>query len=127
MKLDPDLKLELLEKAGIYSNRLSIDEPKIVFKTKEVLAMPKQITEGRRTTAYKYYGITYLDHNLVFLNIRKMPDEKTIENTLVHELIHLRFPYLSHGKKFNKLIRRLKEKDFLHTKKENSKGKNFHS
>ncbi len=118
MKLDPDLKLELLEKAGIYSNRLSIDEPKIVFKTKEVLAMSKQITEGRRTTAYKYYGITYLDHNLVFLNIRKMPDEKTIENTLVHELIHLRFPYLSHGKKFNKLIRQtLKGKRFPPYKK----------
>jgi len=86
VKLDPDLKLELLEKAGIYSNRLSIDEPKIVFKTKEVLAMPKQITEGRRTTAYKYYGITYLDHNLVFLNIRKIPDEKTIEGVMPNSI-----------------------------------------
>jgi len=29
-----------------------------------------------------------------------------LENTIVHELIHLRFPYLSHGKRFNKLVRR---------------------
>lgn len=104
MKFDPDLRLQILEKVGIYSNRLSIPEPKVLFTTKEVLTVPKEMTEGRRSTAYKYYGISYLEHNLIFLNIRKMPDEKTIENTLVHELLHLRFPYLSHGKKFNKLV-----------------------
>lgn len=105
MKLDPDLRLEILEKAGIYSNRFSIPEPKLVLTTKEVLQMPKEMTEGRRTTAYKYYGVSYLQHNLVFINVRKIPDKKTLENTLVHELIHMRFPYLSHGRRFNKLVR----------------------
>lgn len=105
MKLDPDLRLQILEKAGIYSNRFSISEPKLVLTTREVLEMPKEITEGRRTTAYKYYGVSYLQHNLVFINVRKIPDEKTLENTLVHELIHMRFPYLSHGRRFNRLVR----------------------
>jgi len=114
VKLDPDFKLQILEKIGIYSSRFSILEPKVLLTTKEVLDMPKEMTEGRRTSAYKYYGVTYLQHNLVFINVRKIFDDKTLENTLVHELIHLRFPYLAHGKRFNKLVRQgLRGKTFL--------------
>ncbi len=114
MKLDPDLRLQILEKIGIYSSRFSISEPKVLLTTREVLEMPKEMTEGRRTSAYKYYGVSYLEHNLVFINVRKTPDDKTLENTLVHELIHLRFPYLAHGKRFNKLVRQgLRGKTFL--------------
>jgi len=114
VKLDPELRLQILEKIGIYSNRFSILEPKILLSTKEVLDTPKEMTEGRRTSAYKYYGVSYLQHNLVFINVRKIPDEKTLENTIVHELIHMRFPYLAHGKRFNKLVRQgLGGKTFL--------------
>lgn len=105
MKLDPELRLQILEKVGIYSNRFSILEPKVMMTTKEVLEMPREMTEGRRTSAYKYYGVSYLQHNLIFINVRKIPDEKNLENTIVHELVHMRFPYLSHGKRFNKLVR----------------------
>jgi len=114
VKLDADFRLEILEKIGIYSSRFSIQEPKVLLTTREVLEMPKEMTEGRRTSAYKYYGVSYLEHNLVFINVRKTPDDKTLENTLVHELIHLRFPYLAHGKRFNKLVRQgLRGKTFL--------------
>jgi len=102
---DSDLRFKILEKTGIYANRFGIQEPKVLLTTKEVLEMPKEMTEGRRTSAYKYYGVSYMQHNMIFVNVRKMPDEKTLENTIVHELIHLRFPYLSHGKRFNKLVR----------------------
>ena len=118
MKLDDDLKLQIFQKASITSQRFSIPEPMILLTTKEVLDAPREMTEGRRTSAYKYYGISYLQHNLVFLNVRKIPDEKTLENTLVHELIHMRFPYLAHGKRFNKLVRQgLKGKTFSPYKK----------
>jgi Zn-dependent peptidase ImmA (M78 family) len=114
MKLDPDLRLQILEKVGIYSNRFSISEPRLLLTTKEVLDAPKEMTEGRRTSAYKYYGVSYLQHNLVFINVRKIPNEKTLENTIVHELIHMRFPYLAHGKRFNKLVRQgIRGKTFL--------------
>ena len=113
MRLNPELRLQILEKIGIYSNRFSVLEPQILLSTKEVLDAPKELTEGRRTSAYKYYGVSYLQHNLVFINVRKIPDEKTLENTIVHELIHMRFPYLAHGKRFNKLVRQgLKGKTF---------------
>ena len=105
MKLDDELRLVILEKVGIYSKRFSLDEPQVFLTNKEVLAAPKEITEGRRTTAYKYYGVSYLEQNSIFINVKRIPDEKTLENTIVHELIHQRFPYLSHGKRFNKLVR----------------------
>jgi Zn-dependent peptidase ImmA (M78 family) len=118
MKLDPELQFIILEKVGIYSNRFSVQEPKVLLSTKEVLDMPREITEGRRTSAYKYYGVSYLQENLIFINVRKIPDEKSLENTIVHELIHMRFPYLSHGKRFNKLIRQgLRGKSFPPYKK----------
>jgi len=114
VKLDPELKLQILEKIGIYSNRFSIPEPTVLLTTKEVLDAPKGMTEGRRTSAYKYYGVAYLQHNLVFINIRKIPDERILEDTIVHELIHMRFPYLAHGKRFNRLVRQgLRGKSFL--------------
>ena len=106
MKLDPDLRLEILEKVGVYSVRFSIREPHTVLSTKEVLQMPSEMTTGRRTSAYKYYGVSYMYHNLVFINVRKIPDYKVLENTIVHELVHMRFPYLSHGRRFNSLVRR---------------------
>lgn len=106
MKLDSDLRLRILEKVGIYSQRFSIPEPRLLLTTKEVLEMPKSSTEGRRTSAYKYYGISYLKHNMIFINVRKIPDEKILEDTIVHELVHMRFPYLAHGRRFKKLVRK---------------------
>ena len=105
MKLDDDMRLSILEKIGVYSNRFSIQEPYVFLTSKEVMMAPKEITEGRRTTAYKYYGVAYLEHNSIFINVKKIPDDKVLENTIIHELIHHRFPYLSHGKRFNKLVR----------------------
>jgi hypothetical protein len=89
MKLDSELTLQILEKVGAYSHRFSISEPRILLTTMEVLDMPREITEWRRTSAYKYYGASYLQHNLVFINVRKIPDGKTLENTIVYELIHM--------------------------------------
>ena len=114
MKLDPDLRLAICEKVGIYANRFSILEPKVLFTTREVLDMPKEMTEGGRSSAYKYLGLSYNKQSLIFINVKKISNEKDLENTIVHELIHQRFPYLSHGKRFNKLVRQgLQGKKFL--------------
>ena len=113
MKLDPDLRLRIFEQVGIYANRFSIPEPKVLLTTREVLDMPREITEGARTSAYKYLGLSYNKQSLIFINVRKISNEKDLENTIVHELIHQRFPYLSHGKRFNKLVRHgLKGQEF---------------
>lgn len=106
MKITPDLRVSILEMVGVYASRFSIPEPHTLLSTREVLDMPKYVTVGRRTTAYKYYGVAYLRHNVVFLNVRKISNTKVLEKTIVHELVHLRFPYLSHGKRFNDIVRR---------------------
>lgn len=106
MKLTPDLRLSVLESVGIYASRFSIPEPQVLMSTREVLETPREVTAGRRTTAYKYYGTAYLRHNTIFLNIRKIPDMKSLERTIVHELVHMRFPYLSHGRRFEGLVER---------------------
>ena len=62
MKLNDELRLSILEKVGVYSNRFSINEPQVFLTNKEVLNAPREITVGRRTTAYKYYGVAYLQH-----------------------------------------------------------------
>jgi len=49
VKLDPDLRLKINEKVGIYANRFSILEPKVLLTTREVLDMPREMTEGART------------------------------------------------------------------------------
>ena len=105
VKLDPDLRLRIYEIAGIYASRFSIPEPKVLLTTREVLDMPREMTEGARTSAYKYLGLSYNKQNLIFINVRKISSEMDLENTIVHELIHQRFPYLGHGKRFNKLVR----------------------
>lgn len=106
MRLDPDLRLRILEMVGVYAERFSIPEPRVLLTTREVLEAPRETTEGRRTSAYKYYGVSYMLHNTVFINVRKIPDERGLEGTIVHELVHMRFPYLSHGRRFNALVRR---------------------
>lgn len=120
MNLDDDLRLYILEKSGILSTHLSISEPKVLLTSREVLEMPKEITAGRRTTAYKYYGVSYMQHNTIFVNVKKIPDQKALDDTIAHELVHLRFPYLSHGRRFNKIVRQvLKDKTFPPYKKRN--------
>ena len=106
MKLDPALRVRVLEMAGVYAARLSVQEPLVLMTQKEVLGAPREHTVGRRTSAYKYYGVSYLRHNTIFVNVRKIPDEAELEKTVAHEMVHMRFPYLSHGKRFNSLVRR---------------------
>ena len=106
MKITPSLRASVLEMVETYAARFSVPAPRILLSTREVLNMPKHVTAGRRTTAYKYYGVAYMQHNVVFLNIRKISDMKVLEKTIVHEIAHLRFPYLAHGKRFNNIVKK---------------------
>lgn len=107
MEPDPPTRLRVLEMAGVYAARLSVAEPRVLMTPREVLEAPREHTRGRRTSAYKYYGVAYLEHGTVFVNVRKIPDERELEKTVAHELVHMRFPYLSHGRRFDSLVRRV--------------------
>lgn len=104
MKLTPELEIHINERVTYYSQKLSIKKPKCVLRVKDVLALPRDITKGRRTSAYRYYGVAYIKDNILFFNIKLLPSIKRLELTIIHELIHLRFPYLQHGSKFKERI-----------------------
>lgn len=106
MKLTPEIRQITMQWVKEYSIQFSIPKPRTLLTTREVLDMPRRVTAGRRTSAYKYYGVAYLKHGTVFINIRKMPDMEKLKETVIHELAHLRFPYLSHGERFDAIVRR---------------------
>lgn len=54
----------------------------------------------------RYLGVAYHKANMIWVN----PNHETIDgarHTLAHEFIHFRFPYLSHGSKFEEYTQRL--------------------
>jgi hypothetical protein len=80
------------------------DMPKVVFTRKEVLAMPKDLTVGRRTVTHKCLGICFRRAKTILINVKKHTSYEDLKHTIVHELVHYRFGYLKHGMRFEKRI-----------------------
>jgi hypothetical protein len=105
MRLTPALTTWIEKQVTLYSNLLNIKKPKYVLRVKDVLNLPREVTRGRRTSAYKYYGIAYLKHKIIFINVRRSPSYSKLKTTIVHELVHLRFPYMNHGSRFRMKVK----------------------
>jgi hypothetical protein len=80
------------------------DTPALVFTRKEVLALPTDLTAGRRTVTGKYLGICFNEAKTILINVKKHTSFQEIRHTAVHELVHYRFRYLNHGKDFEHRI-----------------------
>ena len=78
--------------------------PDIVFTRREVLAMPKELTAGRRTVTHKCLGICFCRARTILINVKKHTSYDDLKHTIVHELVHYRFRYLKHGMRFEKRI-----------------------
>ncbi|HEC65995.1 MAG TPA: hypothetical protein ENI23_11940 [bacterium] len=102
MRLTDSLLKYMADLTERYCEQCSMETPFLWFTTREVKDAPASWTKGRRTSAYHYYGVTYHGANAVFINVRLHKTRKSIQNTVSHELVHLRFPYLSHGIEFDK-------------------------
>lgn len=122
MKLTDSILDFLYQNAYKFSIQIGIDEkdiPSLMFTRKEVLAKPETI--GRRNTP-RYYGVFFEDINTVFINVKHFQTRKRMKETLVHELVHKRFPYLGHGHDFEKKVQDiLKGKTFKPYKPVNKK------
>ena len=90
-----------------YCNQLKVNIPDMVYRHCDVMRLPKNITDGRRYSARKYLGVCYMYDGIIFLNVKKFHSKVRLKRTLAHELIHLRFPHLSHGREFEKKIDQL--------------------
>ena len=106
MKLTLKRKEKTLELINKYSKNFSVDVNQVFTKTREVLDAPRHQTEGRRTTAWKCYGVCWYKPKIIFINMRKLQNMQHLREVIVHEITHLRFQYLAHGEKFESIIQR---------------------
>jgi hypothetical protein len=111
-------KMQVLRKDLIkYSKQIGIlncEIPKLVFYGEEfkVDSNAAEIRHGlkpsrrggRHTT---YYGLCSYYSRIIFVNIRTSRTLRELRMTLVHELVHYRFHYLSHGIKFEDRIKQI--------------------
>jgi len=105
LKNRPNIVKFTEERLEHYSKMASLSyTPTLVTRTREVYDMPMKYTRGRRTSAYKYFGVCYSRAKTIFINIRLHRSRKSIEHTIAHEVCHMRYPYLSHGDQFEKRI-----------------------
>ena len=68
-----------------------------------------EIRHGRRASRRggrytKYYGLCTVYSRTILVNIRGRRTLRELNHTLVHELVHYRFRYMSHGPKHEKRI-----------------------
>ena len=51
------------------------------------------LTKGysRTRNPYRYYGVASREMNVVFLNVKLAPNRAHLKNTMVHELVHIRY------------------------------------
>lgn len=59
----------------------------------------KQLGSAKaRFTGSQVYGATQMPQNLIFINLKKNRTKKETERTIVHELLHAKFPSLPERK-----------------------------
>ena len=108
LRLTPYRRSWVQDKVSKCAKQIGISEndtPDIVCTRKGVLALPKELTTGRRTVTHKCLGICFRRAKTIFINIKYHSSLQDIEHTVVHEFIHYRFPYLRHGKQFEQRIK----------------------
>jgi hypothetical protein len=69
----------------IYANQIGIreqDRPSVVFTSNGVLALPKHLTEGRRTVSHKYLGICFCKAKTILINVKKHRSFKDLKHTI---------------------------------------------
>ena len=98
------------ERLEHYSRMASLSfTPTLITRTRDVMEMPLKYTIGRRTSAYKYFGVCYSKGKTIFINLRLHSSRKSIDRTVAHEIVHIRYPYLSHGEQFEKRIKAMEK------------------
>jgi hypothetical protein len=97
MKLTDSKRSWVTQEFNKYARQIGIPTelmPDLMLTTREVKDMPIELTEGRRTSAYKHFGVCFVFACTIFINVRAHKTIAGIRDTIVHELVHYRFPYM---------------------------------
>ena len=93
----------LLERLELYCKRLGVPVPRIVWTKKEMKKLDKFYRGPRHGRGVRGYCCKRI--NCIYIAYAKHHTLKDLEHTLLHELIHFRFPSLQHGPKFEAKIK----------------------
>ena len=96
----------LLERLELYCKRLGVPVPRIVWTKKEMKKLDKFYRGPRHGRGVRGYCCKRI--NCIYIAYARHHTLKDLEHTLLHELIHFRFPSLQHGPKFEAKIKELK-------------------
>jgi hypothetical protein len=102
-----DIKSWIEKELRKYAKQIGItdyDISDVFFSEEEVNAMPLELTAGIRNVTFKCYGACLIEAKTIFINVKKHTSFERLKHTIVHELVHYRFRYLKHGRKFEKRI-----------------------
>jgi hypothetical protein len=73
------------------------------------------IPSPRKNSCCQRYGVLYDNDgdnriaDMLFLNVAKLPNSRAIVYSIIHELVHKKYPKLKHGKQFDDKVNNLME------------------
>jgi predicted metal-dependent hydrolase len=111
MELDSHRRRWIMRKFSKYCKQIGLTrfQRPIIILDKEILNVPSHMTNWTRTKVRDIgaSGATYggASQNLfTFINVARHSTVEDLEDTIVHELVHIRFPKLQHGKGYQKRV-----------------------
>lgn len=104
MKPTNQLRALVRQSTILYAERLSIKTPHVVFTRVGMTALPKRF---ETYDIRKSYSVCYPREGVIFINLARHKTLDQLLESIVHEMIHMRFPTLKHGRKFENTATRM--------------------
>ena len=105
LKDTPRLREWIFTKVARYSAQIGIPEPYVIFNWKDMErggfepnTYDKRLISHKAGNAWIYKNQE--KPNILSINIKHHDDKEELENTIAHELLHIRFPIMNHGEDF---------------------------
>lgn len=87
---------------GIPDDRI----PVLIFTKPELRALRDKI--GMKRMKFNVLGTCYWTEKTIFINLYHIDNKRTLDNVIIHELVHYRWHWIPHGLKFEKRIKEIK-------------------
>ena len=109
MKLTPKLESYLTKQFIFYCKKMGLELPMILLRDEELGGMVtnyKQFYDLKKGVLGEswHHKSTGNDFDVVYINVDVTDCVAQILDTVVHELVHLKYPKLRHGNKFQQKI-----------------------
>lgn len=109
MKLTPQLVQFIVKQNKKYCKQLGLESPLYLFTDLELSGMVDNHKEYQYIKKHTigeswHHKDTKLDYDVIYINVDNSDFVWQLIDTVVHELVHLKFPKLKHGKQFQNKV-----------------------